>query len=839
MPKDSEALLWLVRPRNLAVIVAATLAGASPLAGQLAPPTTGGVGELDWLLQRLAEPRRVLMIGAHPDDEDTGLLSLMARGYGAEAAYLSLSRGEGGQNLIGLELGQALGLLRSQELVAARAIDGAQQFFTRGFDFGYTRSLEETNQYWPPDTLTKDAVRIVRRFRPHVIVSVFSGTPRDGHGQHQAAGVTAHRAFELASDPDAFPELATDEGLEPWTPLKFFRSTRFDPSSTNVRLEVGGLDQRVGQSFHQIAMASRSQHRSQDMGRTQPIGPSQASVRLLEDRTGSADGFFSGIEIGSSRLRDIADSLRSVLHPANPSGIVPGLVHALQVADGAHRDLISQAIGNAAGLMIDGIAQYGEVVPGQSVDVEVSLYNAGPYLVELAHVGLATPNGWRVHHESDFGVRAVAPGELASFPLRVEVPRSARLSQPYFLERPRSEGLYDWSDAPPAARGLPFAPPAVQVEVVIRLMGSEVALRRELTHRTSDQAVGEIRKPFLVRPRVAVEITPDQLIWPSGSARVRRFTVTATHYGDTPYRGDVQLQADGWPDIPAQRFAFQSPGQSQSFVFEVTRPENIVRSSVAFRASAVGDDGVVYRSGIETLRYPHIRVLSWTELADSRVEIAPIGLPPIARIGYIRGAADRVPEALVGVGLPIELLGGADLAQQDLSGFDAIVVGSRAYETDSALTKHNDRLLEYVRNGGHLVVQYQQYSFVGGGFAPYPLDIGRPHDRITDENAPVRVLDPDSPVFRQPNPITGEDWDNWPQERGLYFPSTWDDHYTPLLEMSDPDREPVQGALLLAEYGAGTYVYTGISFFRSLPAGVVGAFKLFFNILSIRPADVP
>jgi LmbE family N-acetylglucosaminyl deacetylase len=310
----SAASSLLAKPLSVAAL-AAVVVWAAPLAAQLAPPSAGGIVAFDYLLQRLAENRRVLVLAAHPDDEDTDLLALMSRGYGAAAAYLALSRGEGGQNLIGEELGIELGLLRSRELEAARAVDGAQQYFTRSYDFGFSRSLEETSRFWPPDSVLKDVVRILRRFRPHVMVTVFSGTARDGHGQHQAAGAVALPAFEAAGDSQRFAELGTEEGLKPWTPLKLYRSTRFDANSTTVELETGSLDVRTGRSIHQIAMESRSQHRSQDMGRILTVGPATSRLMLLRGRTGFGEtgverDIFDGIAPDTSWLAVLADSLK-------------------------------------------------------------------------------------------------------------------------------------------------------------------------------------------------------------------------------------------------------------------------------------------------------------------------------------------------------------------------------------------------------------------------------------------------------------------------------------------------------------------------------------------------
>ena len=824
------------------------LGGAAPLGAQLAPPTSGGIVALDNLLQRLGENRRVLIIGAHPDDEDTSLLALMVQGFGADAAYLSLSRGEGGQNLIGRELGGSLGLLRSSELVAARGVDGARQFFTRSFDFGYSRELAETSRFWPPDSTLKDVVRIVRRFRPHVIVSVFSGTTRDGHGQHQAAGLAARQAFDAAGDPDRFPELASEDALSLWTPLKLYRSTRFDRNSTTLELATGQLDPRSGKTFHQIAMASRSSHSSQDMGRIQSSGPAFTRLRLIESRIaaqgdgGSDTSIFDGIPRDASRMVRVADSVRASVSANRLADAAVPLAATLRRADAdilsdGRGKLLVQAIAVSAGLVMDARSSSLALVPGRSVEVVVELFNGGPYSVLIENVLVEMPRDWTLA-PLDLPSSDIAPGEQATARFSIAVPLDAELTQPYFLKRPRNGSLYDWTDTPPELKGLPFDPPVLTAVAKIKLLGASITVQREVTYRHNDQATGEIRNPVRVVPEVDVKISPKRLVWPSGGAREKTFAVTLTHNGVDTVSGTVVLDAADWRMPQAVPFTFERFGESKVFNFRISKPLGVESAAVEIAAIATTDDGRRFAQGIELVDYPHIRSASSVVQATADILVAPIKLPIVKAIGYVRGAADRVPEALQQVGLPIEMLGAEALASADLSIFDVIVIGSRAYESDPAVVKYNDRLLEYAQGGGLLLVQYQQYQFARGGFAPYPITITRPHDRITDETAPVTVLVPDSPIFTSPNSIGPEDWEGWPQERGLYFAGEWDDAYTPALEMKDPNREPVQGGLLVAKYGAGTYVYTGISFFRSLPAGVPGAYKLFLNLLNLTRGSV-
>jgi LmbE family N-acetylglucosaminyl deacetylase len=792
---------------------------------------------LDRELRMLGHEKRVLMIGAHPDDEDTELLTLLVRGEGAEAAYLSLNRGEGGQNLIGPELGMALGLLRTEELLAARRLDGARQYFTRAYDFGYSKSLDETWRHWPRDTILKDVVRIVRRFRPQVVVSVFSGTPRDGHGQHQAAGWAAREAFRAAGDSSRFPELAREEGLAPWTPLKLYRSTRFDSVATTLTLNGGELDRAAGRSFHQIAMAGRSLHRSQDMGRLQQLGASRVPLALLEDRTGQGgEGLFSGIDTlgrAAGEIPRAADADPAAMLALRARWAAAG-VPAEQLA---HLD---RAITGAAGVVCDARSDDDRVVPGQRIAVTLECWNtgAGPHTVTAS---LRAGPALTLDGGGTAPLR-LAPGALVSRTDSVTVRPDAAPTSPYFHLPVPEPAIYDWTGAPPAVRGEPFGPPPL---VAAFVLDGAAATTREVSLRLNDQARGELRQPVSIVPRVDVDIDPGTELVPSGSRAPRRFTVTLTHGARDTTAGTVTLEVPaGWPPVRPQPFRLTREDERETFTFAVRPPAAPAAGTVTLRAVARGVGGGRYDLGLVTVDYPHIRRRSYIRPAAAVLRVAPLVLPRLTRVGYVRGAADRVPEALLGVGVPVVPLDRATLERGDLGRFDAIVVGPRAYEIDSALVESNGRLLQYARDGGLVIVQYQQQVFFKGGFVPFPLTVGGPspgpglppvsHDRVTEEDAPVRILDPASPLVRTPNRIGQADWNGWVQERGLYFAHGWDPAYRPVLEMHDTGDTPLRGGLLAARVGRGTYVYTGLSFFRQLPAGVPGAFRLFANLLAVK-----
>jgi len=813
------------------------IGAAGAAVGQFTPPGTGGVAALAGALKQLGANKRVLVIGAHPDDEDTELLAILSRGMGVRAAYLSLSRGEGGQNLIGPELGPEPGIIRTEELLAARQLDGARQFFTRAYDFGFSKTADETFRFWPRDSLLVDVLAVIRRFRPQIVVSIFSGTPRDGHGQHQVAGIVARQAFETLRDSS-------------WGPVKLYRAAWSDTGATTLRLDGGALDPLAGRSYHQIAMAGRSRHRSQDMGQFERAGPSVDRLAFVEWRDGrrgtkDGDGLFAGVDTvlhGRARYVALLDSARVRLNPSRPAAIVPLLVRALRElgrgtvgeTDAEQRESLEHALAAAAGVAIDGFVDDGIVIPGERLEVEATVWNAGAGGVTLDGIDVTAPPGWKVER-LDAATSPVPQGALATRRFAVTVAPDAPRSQPYFLRHPLAGGLYDWTGTPADWRGLPFEPSLVEMAARLTIAGQPVTLRREVVYRYRDQGIGEVRRPIVVTQPFDVAVTPDLVVWPIDGAAggPRHFTITVTNRARGPAATQVVVTPpSGWAAAPAESLSFQREDEAKSLTVTVALPPGARPGVYALQAAAV-TAGERKEGALAVIDYPHIRPRPVAHASTAELRAARIALPAVTRVGYVRGASDRVPEALQAVGVPLELLGPDTLARGDLSRYDAIVIGSRAYEVDAALVASNGRLLDYARTGGLVIVQYQQYPFVNGNFAPYRLSIARPHDRVTDETAPVTERDAAHRVFHVPNEIGPDDWAGWVQERGLYFAHDWDAAYTPLLETHDPGEPPLFGGLLVAAVGQGTYVYTGLSFFRQLPAGVPGAYRLFANLLAL------
>jgi LmbE family N-acetylglucosaminyl deacetylase len=848
----------------------------------LEPPTTGGVTVVERALDKLSTHKRLLVIAAHPDDEDTSLLTLVSRGMGGEAAYLALSRGEGGQNLIGPELGPGLGLIRSRELLAARGVDGGRQFFTRAYDFGYTTSLDETLKLWPKDMMVEDAVRVIRRFKPQVIVSIFPGVPHPNHGQHQEAGLTAYTAFPLAGDPQALPQI-TAEGLTPWAPQALYLAAFFDRKAATVTLPLGIVDPLTGKSIAQFAVASRSMHRSQDMGRIQELGPRETAVTWVQGGAGK-DGkdLFAGIDTHLSAIaatipdagrrervakhldaaQAAAEGARKSLNPEHLADAVPAFEEILKELRAAEAelapggapeerpaaDLLAEKIeiaqtglAAAAGLGYDATTEAEAVIPGQAFKVQANLWNSGGRAVSGATVALVPSRAWG-GEPTPGEKKDVAAGVLGTWALQPTVPAGSAPTIPYFLERPRNGSLYDWSQAAPELRGEPFEPPPLVAQFELTLDGMPLTLVREVVHRHGDQAVGEVRRPLRIVPEVEVAVAENLLVWPTSRREPRHLQVTVTSHAAAEIKGRLEASVeDGgkpWPAIRPLPFTLGA-GEDQTLDLAVAPPAAFAAGKYNLKIAAVldrqeGKGAQRFEMAVPVIDYPHIRPTPRPVPAAVAISAADVKLPPLKRVGYVRGASDRVPEYLRQAGVPLELLTARDLAEGDLNHYDAIILGSRAYETDEALVHANHRLLDYARNGGLVIVQYQQYPFIEGKFAPFALDIARPHDRITDETAAVALLDPASPVFHTPNEIGAEDWNGWVQERGLYFAHTWDPAYQPLLAMADPGGQPLQGGLLVAKVGKGHYVYTGLAFFRQLPAGVPGAYRLFANLLALK-----
>jgi LmbE family N-acetylglucosaminyl deacetylase len=832
-----------MRTRQLAaVLAAASLLCGAPLAAAAQTATEyGGAAALGLSLRRLGVEKRVLMVGAHPDDEDTQLLAALALEQGADVAYLSLTRGEGGQNGIGPELAEALGLLRTEELLAARRVDGARQFFTRAYDFGFSKNAEETFRHWPREELLRDVVYVVRRFRPDIIVPVFSGTPRDGHGHHQVSGMLARDAFAAAADPARFPEQIA-AGLRPHRTAKLYQSQRGNATGATVRLPIGNLDPLIGRSPFQLAMASRSRHRSQDMGQPEAAGPRWGYLRRVLPEGGAPEAsMWEGIDTvaGPPAYARQAERVRAGFNPLAPAASVDALAAALRLlprSAEAEPELADAraALASAAGLVLDATTDDARLVPGEAFTMDVSLWNGGSRPVTVAELAPRLPAGWSAEAAEALPSAPLAPGALLRRRFRVRVAADAAPTEPYFLRAPRRGDLYSWPEGDSAA-AQPFERGPAWASARVTVAGAELPLEREATFLQVDPRQGELRGPVMVVPAVSVRLDRAVRILPLGGDRVLRVRVSLASEQTGGVAGTVRLGLPaGWRAEPASLpVSFAAPGETREAEFTVRAPAGIAAGDYAMTAVFEAADGRRSARGAEVVDYPHVRARPLFRDAALTVRAFDVRVPAGLRVAYVEGAGEEGPGVLAQLGITPTLLGADALAAGDFDRFDVIVTGSRAYEVRPDLARGNPRLLAWVERGGTLVVQYNKYELVEGKFTPYPLTMGRPHDRVTDEGAPVRLLDPRHPLFTTPNPITEADFAGWVQERGLYFARTWDARYTPLLETGDPGEDPLRGGLLIAKHGSGTYVYTGLAFFRQLPEGVPGAWRLFANLLAL------
>jgi len=872
--------------RNLVVVAAvALLLAAGPQATMAQALDGTGLVPTGLLLRQMDGVKRVLMIGAHPDDEDTPLLAVLARGMGAQTAYLSLTRGDGGQNLIGPELWEGLGVIRTGELEAARALDGGKQFFTRAFDYGFSKTSEEALTLWPREELLSDVVWIIRKFRPQVIVSVWSGTPRDGHGQHQASGIIAQDAFEAAGDPSRFPEqLAL--GVEAWTPAKLYMSSRRreggTPPEAQVVIQTGANDPLLGRSTHQLSALSRSQHRSQDMGSAQPLGPRTAGAILMASHVeGAANDLFAGIDttlVGltsgidaavAAEVRRHLEAYRADVAVAQrtlglePTGVVPILASALghlrmavasagpgaiefQAALAQKVALATRALMAAAGIVWDVRATDDLVVPGQTVEVQAQLWNGSQFNLSLPAVVVPSPMGSAREVGVD-GLDAdgsVGPGSLVTFRYAVTIPEDQDPSRLYFLREDRDGARYRWPnntevwglprDEPNWGLGVSFTP----------FQGGEAVSGRMTTSAPwryvgVDQARGEFVKPVLIVPAVSLQVTPAGLVWPESRTEAQIVTVSVRSQVDDGATGEVTLGAPaGWSVAPAsQPFALGAAGAERTLSFEV-RPNGAPGAGEhVLQAVARTGDGRSYTEGFSLIDYEHIeRAIMYTDAATN-VTVVPVAVTQGLRVGYIMGTGDDGPLAIQQMGASVVLLSDSQVRDGDFGAFDVIVLGVRAYEARPDVRAANEQLLDYARAGGTVINQYNQNQFSSGGYAPYALAIGRPTARVADETAVMTILEPNAPVFTTPNQITQADFSGWVQERGLYFASEWADEYVPMLAMNDPGEDPLHGSVLVASVGEGIYVYAALSFFRQWAGQVPGAYRLFANLISLNATD--
>ncbi|MCC6316677.1 MAG: PIG-L family deacetylase [Gemmatimonadaceae bacterium] len=847
-----------------------------------------GAAALAPLVRSLGTNVRVLMIAAHPDDEDTQLLTWLARGRGVETAYLALTRGDGGQNIIGNELGEPLGAIRTEELLAARRMDGARQYFTRAFDFGFSKNAEETLTQWSRDSVFRDVVTVVRAFRPHVIVSVFSGTPADGHGHHQVAGILARDAYDLSADTVRFPRSAT-AGLGPWTVSKFYRGAFFrNQSRATIRVNVGEFDPVTGRSYAEVAADSRSQHKSQAMGALQPRGARFDQLEREATRVGPADAssersIFDGIDTTWARFRTVArtpaqraalDSLaadfaaaRASLDLLRPASVVPALARLqrtlldvcraapadnpcdaptsagrdartgdLRASMEVARGRVEQALALASGVAIEVTAARDVWAVGEPFRAAWTAYNRGTLPVRLTRRELLVPGADSSAIGGD--ARAIAPDSALRDSVSITM---LRTSQPWWLERARQGPMFAMPARPDDEAAQSSSPSVISF---FDVEGASFRLTTPATWRFADPVRGEVNRPVVAAPAITLTLSRAVEYAPASTPIQRTIDVEVRSHSSEAREAEVRLalppglvadSASRRVSLTGQRARSNGAGTSRTVTFTLRGQLAAGRHEIS---AMVTSGGTTFTTGYSEVAYDHIHTQRLYRPATLAINAVDLRLPRSAVVGYIAGVGDNIAPVLQQLGLDVTVLDPAALPRADLSRFTSIVVGTRAYEAHPALVANNARLLDYARNGGTLVVQYGQYEMTQPGIMPYPITLARPADRVTVEAAPVTILDPAAPVLNAPNRITAKDFDGWVQDRSLYSPRTFDAAYTPLLELHDPSEPENRGALLVAPLGRGTYVYTTLAFFRQLPNGVPGAARLFVNLLGAGAARI-
>jgi LmbE family N-acetylglucosaminyl deacetylase len=929
-----RAWLSLLLPVSLLVSAAAARAQSPCLAQgparQDARPIAEnrGAAALEVALRQLHTRASLIMITAHPDDEDGAMLAYESRLAGVRVDLLTLNRGEGGANEMSSDFWDSLGLVRTEELLQADRYYCATQFFTIAADYGFSKTLQEALDKWGTDRVFYDVVRVVRMTRPLVVTSVFVGGPSDGHGNHAAAGMWAQKVFAAAGDPNVFPDQIR-AGLRPWNPLKEYArvpfslekgmvspkglydyashrwmpagvqnyiSGKFEPGavSANVNIPVGAYSSMNGLSAQQISRTGLGFQKSQNGGGDIPLaGPEESDYHRFGSRLQSPDqedSFFQGIDISLAGIADLAGNqehaflteglkkMNSLVEEAtgnysasDPSAIAPILARGLDLtnhlieqakasplsADAKYNVLhelkvkqgqFNNAVALALGLSVDAnvteehpptgpFARFFGVrptfpmaIPGQQFPVRVHVADSGPVPVQIDSIAL--------EFEQENGSSATAEG-TTSGPLKadgvldtrftVHLADSASYTQPYFDRPGLEQPYYDLREA--QFRNLPLAPYPVRAVVTVNYNDVPIQLGEVVQVVEREPGAGTIFHPMPIGPAISVTMMQSDGVIPLDS---RSIPISVKIHSNVkgPAQGTVRLNVPaGWRGEPATApFSFEQDGQEQVVTFQVS-PSSLQERSYPVEAAATYG-GREYREGYVQTGYPGLRPYFEYSHASDQITAADVKVAPGLQIGYIEGSGDDVPESLVDLGIHVHFLTKEDLASGDLSKYSEILVGVRAYAVREDLRTYNGRLLDYVKHGGAVVVQYQTPEF-DHNFGPYPYVMTSDPEEVTDENSGVKILDPQNPAMRWPNVITAKDFDGWIEERGSKFLKTWDSHYEPLLETHDPGQDPQEGGMVIARYGSGVWVYTAYAFYRELPLGVPGAFRLFANLLSL------
>ncbi|MEM7485185.1 MAG: PIG-L family deacetylase [Bacteroidota bacterium] len=813
-------------------------------------PSKPSSTEIHHNLQKLNFLGTALFIAAHPDDENTRLISYLSNHNKARTIYLSLTRGDGGQNLIGSELRELLGVLRTQELLAARRVDGGEQWFSRANDFGYSKHPKETLKIWDKQEVLADVVWAIRNLKPDVIINRFdhrtSGTT---HGHHTASAMLSIEAFDLANNASAYPEQL--ELTSTWQPKRAFFNTswwfygsreKFEAAdkSNLIKLDVGVYYPELGVSNNEIASMASSQHLCQGFGRLTTRGSQDEYVELLKGDLPKNNNLFEGINTTWSRIKggkaigDILYAIEENFDFSNPSKHIPDLLKAyqlLQKVDDEHwktlkSEELKSIILDCAGLYLEANAQSASATLSEEVELTIEAVNRSTVEVLLEEIKI-------VETTTTYPVNKVLENnKKEELEFTFTVPKTTENSGPYWLNEPSDLGMYVVKNQ--KMIGKAETPNAFNALFTLNFNGTEIEFEKPVIRRYSKPEKGELYEPFVVLPTVTTKINEKVLIFSDAKAKNVTVNIKA---GKNNVQGKIGLQhPPGWNVVPDKiDFSILQKGQEQAVTFKVTPPSNDSEGQIS---PLVTIGTKTYEKELVEIDYDHIPKQS--VLLSSQAKVVRMNIKKTGEhIGYIMGAGDKIPESLEQIGYQVHLIDPSTLEKGQLEKYDAVVVGIRAYNIVDALKFKQPILFDYVKKGGNLIVQYNtagRWRKQFENIAPFDLTLSR--NRVTDETAAVTIIAKDHSLVNFPNSIAEGDFNGWVQERGLYFPKEWSEEFTPILSMNDEGEKPTEGSLLVAPYGEGHYIYTGLSFFRELPAGVSGAYKLFANMLSIGKSEV-
>jgi LmbE family N-acetylglucosaminyl deacetylase len=898
----------MLRFRWAAILIAPALlyAQRAPSPDALPADVDRGAAGLTRWLHALKTRASLIMVTAHPDDEDGGMLAYESRGAGARTALLTLNRGEGGQNAVSPEMYDALGLVRTQELLAADRYYGVEQYWTRAIDYGFSKTREEALEKWGHDRILSDVVRAIRMARPLVVASVFVGAATDGHGNHQVAGQMAQEAYLAAGDPTKFPEQLA-EGLRPWTPLKIyarvpmFQATKdgmydyaidkyvpvrfFDyvhrqwsntTPAANLEIPVGNYSPAAGLTYLQIGRAGLASQKTQNNGVAIPApAPATSAYHRYDSHLPAAEheeSFFDGIDTsvsgiasmipnppeflktGLAEIAKFADRANEEYRPDRPHGIAPVLADGLRATRAliervkdlpdvefelrAKEDQFERALIEALGLSLqaavipENVSQlrnpfggatptFTVAIPGQTFQVSVDVLNQSPETCGAIEV--KGPGG------DLLGETALGPRAQRQFKFTVKVPNDDALTRSYFGRPDEEQAYYDLTD--PRYRNLSLAPYPFSASAEVMYHGVPLHLAEVVQSYQRIPGLGVVAQPLIVGPAISVAVSPAAGAVPVGT---KSFAFSCTVHSNVkgPAAGTLRLQLPaGWRSVPdAAPFTMARDGEDHTITFSVEPHE--VKPGEQRIAAVAEYEGHKYVEGYHLAGYPGLRPYPLYRAAVYRAVGVDVKTAPGLRVAYLPGAGDDVPTALENLGVNVRTLAAGDIASGNLSGYDAIVLGTRAYAVRAELPAANSRLLEYVKNGGVLIVQYNLQNF-DQNYGPYPFSLGNNPQKVVDEFSKVRFLKPESPVLNWPNRIGEADFGGWVEERGHGFMQTWDQRYEALVETNDPEQDPQRGGLLLARYGKGAYVYDAFALYRQVPAGVPGAYRILANLVSL------